>query len=1636
MSTHQEIGNLLSKTQEEFNKKNWVDNLQSSMKLLKMTDTKQKNKICLQLIKNQGVWKCKCLANKESIYCNDCWGRIKDKHIAKSHYFEYIIDYICGTCDCGNTNNMEEEFICPKHKNISSEIKIEEEVKKNEFNNMHKELFSQMNKYIYDNIEINNTKNEKFQENIKTFVSYIANLSFNSGIYLNCISELLLKNYSINNKNFKHKCINISNYYAISRRDNFFNRLRASSHEALMIYNMDTEENNCTCPFLRHLMTVWPNGNHNNYNIILRFSQNYDLKISIGILYLFLYDELILNEKNDFSYLSKDFLFSDIRIILSKHNDLLNNLLQSPELIIKNYISPLIVTNNNNNLNDINIIKKYYSSLKKVVNNLKFDILSVLSEDVKNIFSKDAKFYLSLIDVLANFHNINPIKWKFNPTEEETKETYNSILLQTELSLLDIFTTMTTIIDFSKENLIKEIFIYFDKKISEKEYKNIPKEEFSYHITLFRGFSIFLNRYCFHYANINNSDVTEGFDFVKNLMPNFNKVIEILFSELSKLFRFIAACGENLFIHYGKNMNLYEKTYYYTYKFVYRDFSLMKYLIPRGSFSEFFAINDTKDPSSITEIIPLFKEKNINLDLGDTKKIIKYISKLLTIALNIIRDNGSLIWNLGSSLKALKSCNIIDKLLYEVINKDITNMKEIATTLIINKAIIEQNSASFSDLYNGIYYILRELIGEKEVENIVENMFISTKTNDQKNNYSIKDDHLSKIDTNYILSPVSKAKAEKYLLDFKNNKITIFNRNFYSVNKFEEKLSQKIYEKIFSINSDNSISSMFDWIKKLIINEEYIILRPFFLNTLLNYFDIFLELDYKEFKDFRKKLENKIYEFIDTISNNNLEEPYKSYCDLIIKKVKRENIIEENKNGNETELNNKIKSKRKNLIEKYNINNEQFFNNIIKKMNEDKKLDENQILEMIIEPDCDKICIFCKKYIKENELGNCYGKIGYFLLDKFNHNAKIRILKKLYDKYIQNNKSILEFKNIYDPKKENEEKSLRILNCGHFIHFSCFFSNYMKEENVAIYNYICPVCKKYGNTFVPKINHILKEKNLDKNIFYLFKGYTQDFLIKYRYKYEKNIKKFFEAKKKKNEKSEIYLMSEDMYKKSGAKENNKVIQEQEKYIIQNYRNIFLSCRHLIEGFFGIKENIYINFDLQSSDFNKNQKDNLLYCFIQFQNFTDFFIKCEKKSEQLFLWKNLLLSFRLLLKLNILHDNFFLNFNFLLYHLYNIIQTKDIFLMINNDQFKIIFSGILFLLCIFFEYEEIEGYEIYILYMFLPLFIFTYYFRKIYLDNSLSFIKDNISSNNNSNVKPFAAYMNINDFYFFIQNENEKDSTLIYLLKKLMIVNYLLKNKEEIEENMFEFDIMIKNLGIEKIKGKNICQILDDLYEIIINDKNLNDDINDNQMKDIDEIPKKNLYNLFFNFNTNKNKIKIYNHKKIFEFLISEFSNDINRGLCPKSINPNLLSFCSEFDYDFIISFPKYAVEYLNNIYKIPCEYCKRKGKAALICLDCEKKIICKGDEYNKTNKNNKLDIESFCKHVDICGGGSGAFLNIRDFSIMFIQQKKLSKIKIPIYLDKHGESIKENFIHNDFRLNEAQVNKAIRQYYNNDIVFH
>ena len=332
-----------------------------------------------------------------------------------------------------------------------------------------------MANYISEQIFKNDTNNELFMKNVVSFIDYISQLSFNSKNLLNWISELLLKNYPITNIDNNHKCIDLTDILTplkyFSQTSNNRSRTSSESNMINMIYPII---NKCSCPFLRYLISVWPN---KKINTLLSFSQNYDLKISIGILYLFLSDKLILIEKNDFSYLSEEFLFSEIRIILSKeeHKYLLNNILESPVLIINNYIKPLF--NQNENININKDIEKLYSSAKKVVNNLKFDILNILSNNTQiNFISDDAQFYLYLIDMLAEFHNINSIKGKFNHTQKETNDSYNSVLLQIELSLLDIFTTMTSIIDFKNFNTLKKIFNYFNEKIWEKKLKILSKD--------------------------------------------------------------------------------------------------------------------------------------------------------------------------------------------------------------------------------------------------------------------------------------------------------------------------------------------------------------------------------------------------------------------------------------------------------------------------------------------------------------------------------------------------------------------------------------------------------------------------------------------------------------------------------------------------------------------------------------------------------------------------------------------------------------------------------------------------------------------------------------------------------------------------------------------------------------------------------------------------------------------------------------------------------------------------------------------------------------------------------------------------------------------------------------------------------
>jgi hypothetical protein len=89
---------------------------------------------------------------------------------------------------------------------------------------------------------------------------------------------------------------------------------------------------------------------------------------------------------------------------------------------------------------------------------------------------------------------------------------------------------------------------------------------------------------------------------------------------------------------------------------------------------------------------------------------------------------------------------------------------------------------------------------------------------------------------------------------------------------------------------------------------------------------------------------------------------------------------------------------------------------------------------------------------------------------------------------------------------------------------------------------------------------------------------------------------------------------------------------------------------------------------------------------------------------------------------------------------------------------------------------------------------------------------------NKNEKAFIYHMETNKFFDFLKTDNAKNC-LIFILKKIIIVNYLLKNKEEVGKDMFDIDNMFDWINLSQLKQKNILEILDELNILINNEKN-------------------------------------------------------------------------------------------------------------------------------------------------------------------------------------------------------------------------
>ena len=1516
-------------------------NLNSYEELRKMFELLElnTNSLCGKDLSNIGAWTCAdCIRSENSIYCQECWSQMKDKHKNHNIIFTKLVDN--GTCDCGDHNYIDKKYFCPEHKGIfQSDLMIKKYIKESLGENLSLKLIS-INQIMFDNMakyfikELNEKHDSaEFQNIVKEFINCFGNLCEMSTACNFIIGDLLLKKYPFQ---VKHTCLEFD--------DNNGRIIKGSltSHK-------------CTCHFIRYILEFWPG---HKGKLINKLISNYKLKKIIGLYFFLFYNKYTKNFINDFEDLDFQIIFQDVLKIACNINGLIDNIYEGMIEIFNIFLSEdfEIKSEKQENLlyktlKHFNKSEKYFL-LKEIIIRLRAETNYILKNITLNYLSNNTNIFLKLIDMISMLHNANPVKVIFPHPQTNQGFKFENDILNIELNLLSIFCLYTSIFNFDNNDLVKKVFLYFSKIIQEKIKNELGENEYSFHIILYRGFSFFLNRYCFHEANKYNSNIYKSFNTVDKLFPDFQKCSKAMIKNIYKVFGFITACKEGLFSYYGPDMPQYEYIYYNNPIFIYTDFCLLKYLLSMKDNLKYLEINEILCLSQVensNKPIQDFILKKNKIDTPDlwlyeqNKIYLKFFVKILSLILNLIRNNFYHIRVLGSSYIDLKSSKIKDKLIDDILRKDSNNFLEMIKELIINQLLINENSVHFTNITNGIFSFLKDYFGEIKIKEMIISLTNRTLTQDWKANFSLKDEFLKYIDLNYIISPSYKSKVEKYLSEFKNKFVSIYNIHFYPVNKFESKLNNIIYNHLY-FNKKN-FDFLFQFSSFILSQRNNCdILNDYFLPILLNYLSTFFD-HYSNFLFLKEN--SKINKIMEIFENNYLkDEVKKSYCKSIVQKFKEQNMPN-NLNNKKENNNNYSKSAPKNIKSSMKEKLKNKFKN-----KNDNILNKLGLTKTISEKLKNESCIICHKWIDQDDITKPFGLIGNILNDNYMSNAYFQTLEVEYKKYYDKDKLLPEFSKAFT--QIEKRKSRRIISCEHYIHFDCFLKQFMKSDlNQPLSNFSCPLCNKISNIYIPMLVNCT-----NKQIQEYLKGFNLNYLFNYG---KKKIKASKENKNKKEQKNKIKIKYKDI-----------------EIFKRKYKDFVSSCIFFIKRFINRKTN-----------------GNLIESDILIMNFNDFFSyldNVDEKKLSITIEKNLILCSRFILKLDTIVKE---QCSLKLYHAIKKFKslTSDVpfHSLIQLNKIKLAASELLLVLIILFEYNQIEGYEKYIIYMLLPIYSFCFFLKNIYFKSHFAFDK-----------KEFLENLNSEKMYKFFKEDTSLNLALTQLIKQLALIKAMMaKNIEETKCSM-EIDDNLDYLNLSSLKGKNILEILDELDILIKADAN------------------------------NKQKLHLYNnlktdcnYREIFQKILNVHIKEASKETLEKYIPPLLFGFCLPIKFKFI-ELPELALDFEFESYNKECELCRLKGKLSLICLICGKKVC-----------NSKSCIAIFggdivsgvIIHTKLCGGGRTAYLQTFDCRVLFHSENSvfLTKFK-PLYVNEFGEGSNSKTIGNEFKLNKEIVTKAIKMF--------
>ena len=1190
---------------------------------------------------------------------------------------------------------------------------------------------------------------------------------------------------------------------------------------------------------------------------------------------------------------------------------------------------------NNNNL------EKY----KKIVSHFYHDILYFMRQNSAKKIAYNVEIFKKLIDIMDLFQNYNP----FTPTNVNSKfqfEGYCNNMIKIEIHILTIFSILCSLLNFNNNFQINKILVYFAEKILNKYF--LKENQYSFHNILIRGFTIFLNKYCFSHSIKNNCDLFDSLNIIIKQIKLYELLCEIIVKETFKTMAFIQSIKFSFWNKYGEKMEMYYNNFYNYYIYYLTDIVIIKYMfslecnskllnienilnfihIDYSSelFLQYFIIN----PEIFKKKLNLNEINSIKISLSNYKEknsFLPYIEKIFEYINKVLRNYYGLLQLMTISYYYLNSKKIEDYNIIDLNKKEKNNINEIYKNNLLNIILYSNNSITFNKLKQKIYSYFLIIFDEIETFKLIEKNIEKKIMKNNTIEFNLKNDYIMTFDLDNIYSFYNSMEAEKYLINFKKNKFNLLNVNFLLTLSIEKKLTFNYYKNYY-ITTKN-ILFFFNFLIFILTYKELDFLQ-IFLHFLLKTILTYIEIDKLFFKNNENLINSEQYKNVTYILKDNIKNNITLFDNNYIKEdnlinllkytkiklyqfieIKIEYTLNEQNNIKYTNIN-KLNNKKESIKNKYRLKNEKLKNKFINEINLIDK--ENNILNS-------DYCVICHKNIDKSDISDLFGKIGVFIYDNFISNIKKFNLKQIYE-----NKKI-DFNKIYNENQINK-KLLRIYTCNHEIHSICYYNLYNSVENFP-----CPLCKLLGNIFIP-----IFDNNKNKELKNFLIGWEPNLIFKY-----------------KNDKMSLFEY---------IKNNNKLFNE----IILNKILVFINQINM-ENIFDINDNI--------------------------ESFFILFFNVEDKIEQIEIWKNIILSIRLMLK----YFDFYRqqNIEFMINKLINnlniiknCIFDNEFINLFKNNYIEKIFNELLFYMLIFFDSNY---YEKNIINMFLIYILYFSYLKYILIEKNFNF-----------NLLNYDSFINYID-----NNNNILIEMFETFIKKIFIYNLLAFNNYEINEE----------------QKKDINNIIED--DNILRNENFNDINFIYQKLKLEEFKNKNMKEIFnIVYQEKKNIITDINSLFKLPFSISFYFNKLNSIILDNtfSIKTNVytelyISF-NPIKYNFIY-LPENMLDFSTNLQNFYCPNCNQKDKCKLICLTCGH-IFCNDKSCTKIFEDRIIPYYLF--HSYECGGGNCAFISSQLGDIFYVLNDSVIFCSNYGYLNNFGETVQNNEISSQFKKQNSEIEKA------------